>query len=107
MSLVSIIICIRHSNQLHIAHTVWFVHPFELPGHGLQDAATIIQELGDFSRDEKYPARMGARIAQVFSSTDLSIRARVEEVIISLDVERNGSCFTDGVESFIATGLKH
>ncbi|QRV91137.1 RNA-dependent RNA polymerase [Ceratobasidium sp. AG-Ba] len=51
----------------------------DLPGKGIQNAETIIKALGDFSRDSQYPARMGARIAQAFSSTDLSIT--VEEVI--------------------------
>ncbi|KAF8609453.1 RdRP-domain-containing protein [Ceratobasidium sp. AG-I] len=84
-----------YSSSALKTHTVWFVRPFDLPGRGRQNAATIIQALGDFSRDSKYPARMGARIAQAFSSTDLSIS--VEELIVSPDIERNGSCFTDGV----------
>ncbi|KAF8609423.1 RdRP-domain-containing protein [Ceratobasidium sp. AG-I] len=86
-----------YSSSALKTHTVWFVQPFELPGLGVQDAAAIIRKLGDFSRDEQYPARMGARIAQAFSSTDLSISATVEEIIVSPDIERNGSCFTDGV----------
>ncbi|KDN43471.1 hypothetical protein RSAG8_06060, partial [Rhizoctonia solani AG-8 WAC10335] len=40
---------------------------------------------------------MGARIAQAFSSTDLSISVSVEEILPIPDIERNGSCFTDGV----------
>jgi hypothetical protein len=79
-----------------IGHTVWFVRPFDHPEHGRQDASTIIAALGDFSRDSQYPARMGARIAQAFSSTDLSISASVEEILTIPDIERNGSLFTDG-----------
>ncbi|QRW05216.1 RNA-dependent RNA polymerase [Ceratobasidium sp. AG-Ba] len=84
-----------YSSSALKTHTVWFVRPFDLPGKGIQNAETIIKALGDFSRDSQYPARMGARIAQAFSSTDLSIT--VEEVIQIPDIERNGSLFTDGV----------
>jgi hypothetical protein len=78
------------------AHTVWFVHPFDHPQLGRQDASTIIQAIGKFSRDIQCPARMGARIAQAFSSTDLAVTATAQEVIKIPDIERNGSCFTDG-----------
>ncbi|CAE6470518.1 unnamed protein product [Rhizoctonia solani] len=79
------------------SHTVWFVHPFEDSELGPQSASTIINAIGDFSRDIQCPARMGARIGQAFSSTDLSVTVPAEEVIIMDDIERNGSCFTDGV----------
>ncbi|KAL5640970.1 hypothetical protein ACGC1H_001445 [Rhizoctonia solani] len=79
------------------SHTVWFVHPFEDPELGPQSASTIINAIGDFSRDIQCPARMGARIGQAFSSTDLSVTVPAEEVITMDDIERNGSCFTDGV----------
>lgn len=48
---------------------------------------------------------MGARIAQAFSSTDLSISASVDEIIPIPDIERNGSLFTDG-ESSILTPME-
>ncbi|KAG9100576.1 hypothetical protein FRC06_003955 [Ceratobasidium sp. 370] len=86
-----------YSSSALKTHTVWFVRPFDLPGKGRQDAATIIRALGDFSRDSQFPARMGARIAQAFSSTDLSISASVEEIQVVPDIERNQSLFTDGV----------
>ncbi|KAG8748541.1 hypothetical protein FRC10_003675 [Ceratobasidium sp. 414] len=86
-----------YSSSALKTHTVWFVRPFDLPGKGRQDAATIIRTLGDFSRDSQFPARMGARIAQAFSSTDLSISASVEEIQVVPDIERNQSLFTDGV----------
>ena len=104
MSLGFSFLFVANSTDFHLAHTVWFVRPFDLPGRGRQNAATIIQALGDFSRDSKYPARMGARIAQAFSSTDLSIS--VEELIVSPDIERNGSCFTDGMCHFISVVLR-
>ncbi|KAG8691097.1 hypothetical protein FRC11_006846 [Ceratobasidium sp. 423] len=88
---------LAYSSSALKGHTVWFVRPFDHPERGRQDAKTIIATLGDFSRDSHYPARMGARIAQAFSSTDLSISASVEEIISIRDIERNGSLFTDGV----------
>ncbi|CAE6521754.1 unnamed protein product [Rhizoctonia solani] len=88
---------LAYSSSALKGHTVWFVRPFDHAQHGRQDARTIITTLGDFSRDSHYPARMGARIAQAFSSTDLSISVSVEEIIPIPDIERNGSLFTDGV----------
>ncbi|CAE6419177.1 unnamed protein product [Rhizoctonia solani] len=88
---------LAYSSSALKGHTVWFVRPFDHPERGRQDAQTIIAALGDFSRDIQYPARMGARIAQAFSSTDLSISASVEEIQVIPDIERNGSLFTDGV----------
>ncbi|CUA73903.1 hypothetical protein RSOLAG22IIIB_01424 [Rhizoctonia solani] len=79
------------------SHTVWFVHPFEDAERGLQNTSTIVKAIGDFSRDIKCPARIGARIGQAFSSTDFSVTVPAEEVITTNDIERNGSCFTDGV----------
>ncbi|KAJ1311089.1 hypothetical protein OPQ81_009592 [Rhizoctonia solani] len=90
---------LAYSSSALKGHTVWFVRPFDHPERGRQDAKSIIEALGDFSRDSHYPARMGARIAQAFSSTDLSISASVEEIFPIPDVERNGSLFTDGVGS--------
>ncbi|KAG8697843.1 hypothetical protein FRC09_007614, partial [Ceratobasidium sp. 395] len=86
-----------YSSSALKTHTVWFVRPFDLPGKGRQDAETIIRALGDFSRDSQFPARMGARIAQAFSSTDLSISVTVDDLQIVPDIERNKSLFTDGV----------
>ncbi|KAG9124551.1 hypothetical protein FRC07_011159 [Ceratobasidium sp. 392] len=86
-----------YSSSALKTHTVWFVRPFDIPGKGRQDAATIIRALGDFSRDSHFPARMGARIAQAFSSTDLSISVNVEEIHTIPDIKFNESLFTDGV----------
>ncbi|KAF8760968.1 RdRP protein [Rhizoctonia solani] len=88
---------LRYSNSSLKSHTVWFVHPFNDPQHGLQNASTIITAIGDFSRDIQCPARMGARIGQAFSSTDLSVTVPADKVIAINDIERNGYCFTDGV----------
>ncbi|CAE6449490.1 unnamed protein product [Rhizoctonia solani] len=88
---------LAYSSSALKGHTVWFVRPFDHPEYGRQNAQSIIKRLGDFSRDSQYPARMGARIAQAFSSTDLSISASVEELLPISDIERNGSLFTDGV----------
>jgi hypothetical protein len=88
----------------NIAHTVWFVRPFNDPRRGPQNARTIIDAIGNFSRDIQCPARMGARIGQAFSSTDLSVTVSADEVITINDIERGGHCFTDGNQSMNSVG---
>lgn len=50
---------------------------------------------------------MGARIGQAFSSTDFSVTATVQELIKTPDIERNGFCFTDGMQNFWTLALTH
>ncbi|KDQ63790.1 hypothetical protein JAAARDRAFT_120957 [Jaapia argillacea MUCL 33604] len=84
-------------------HAVWFVKEFEDSHLGCVNATTIIRDLGRFDNlafDQKLiycPARYGARVSQAFTATDASISVEAEEVLMDNDVERNGSCFTDGV----------
>ncbi|TDL28673.1 RdRP-domain-containing protein [Rickenella mellea] len=86
-------------------HAVWFVTPFLESATGEEiDACTIIDRLGSFDNLEfdrrliYCPARYGARISQAFTTTDASITtAEIEEIIPIKDIERNKSCFTDGI----------
>jgi RNA-dependent RNA polymerase len=83
-------------------HAVWFVSPFHDSRHGYVDASAIIKSLGSFAvtYDPKLvycPARYGARISQAFTATDPSISVEIDEIFHENDIERNNSCFTDGV----------
>lgn len=67
----------------------------------LINADYIRQNLGDFEKVKRQPARYGARMAQAFTATDPSIVLKEEEIELIPDVEkvyRNELlCFTDGV----------
>lgn len=80
--------------------STWFCTEFEHQGK-LIDAAHIRENLGDFDRVKRQPARFGARMAQAFTATDPSIILRQEQIKSIEDIERkfNGElyCFTDGV----------
>lgn len=77
-------------------HQAWFVCPF-YKGDSLVTAASIRQRLGDFSKVIDIPARYMARVAQAFTSTRQSLTLLPSQIVRIEDVERNGSCFTDGV----------
>lgn len=80
-------------------HAVWFISPFE-GDEGRVDAESIRNNLGDFSRVIKCPARYGARISQAFSTTEPSITVEAEEMFAIPDKKPYyGSpfLFTDGV----------
>ncbi|OAV99452.1 hypothetical protein PTTG_06645 [Puccinia triticina 1-1 BBBD Race 1] len=85
-----------YSNSALKDHQAWFVCPF-YKGNELVTAASIRAKLGDFSKVIRIPARYMARIAQAFTSTRKSLTLRPSEVTRMADVERNDSCFTDGV----------
>ncbi|PLW53729.1 hypothetical protein PCANC_04470 [Puccinia coronata f. sp. avenae] len=85
-----------YSNSALKDHQAWFVCPFH-KGDELVTAASIRAKLGDFSKVIRIPARYMARIAQAFTSTRRSLTLRPSEISRMTDVERNGSCFTDGV----------
>ena len=84
-------------------HAVWFVSPFRHESKGMVDAPSIIKGLGSFADLEfdprliYCPARYGARISQAFTATDASLSVEVDELFTKKDIERNSSCFTDGV----------
>ena len=52
--------------------------------------------MGDFDKESYYPARLGARQSQTFTSTDPSIVLLPHQILEIDDVERKGYCFTDG-----------
>ncbi|KAG0152502.1 hypothetical protein CROQUDRAFT_35271 [Cronartium quercuum f. sp. fusiforme G11] len=76
-------------------HQAWFVCPFYKAS--LITAASIRDRLGDFSKVIHIPARYMARVAQAFTSTRKSLTLLPSQIIRIEDVERGGSCFTDGV----------
>jgi RNA-dependent RNA polymerase len=85
-------------------HSVWYIRPFfDLKAARIVNASRIIDDLGNFHNlvydraMSRCPARYAARISQSFTATDSSISTTVEEVFHIDDIERNGSCFTDGV----------
>ncbi|KAG2348348.1 RdRP-domain-containing protein [Suillus weaverae] len=61
-------------------HSVWFVTPFEDEDGKLLNAQSIRDNLGDFSKLHRQPARLAARWSQAFSGTDPSITLLPEEV---------------------------
>lgn len=85
-----------YSNSALKNHQAWFVCPFTQNGE-IVTAASIRAKLGDFSKVIRIPARYMARIAQAFTSTRKSLTLKPSEITRMADVERNESCFTDGV----------
>jgi RNA-dependent RNA polymerase len=94
---------LAYSNSALREHAVWFVSPFDHPQFGHVNAQSIIIGIGSFDNvtwDRKLmycPARYGARISQAFTATDASVSVEAEEILRMDDIERDGSCFTDGV----------
>lgn len=74
------------------------------------NADYIRQNLGDFEKVKRQPARYGARMAQAFTATDPSIVLEPMQINEIPDIERtyNGEtvCFTDGVGK-ISIALMH
>ncbi|KAG6333288.1 hypothetical protein ID866_5806 [Astraeus odoratus] len=86
-------------------HSMWFVRPFRDADGREWDANAIRNSLGDFSRLQHQPARLGARWSQAFSATDPSITVESNE-IRKIDDRKSplGTVMTDGC-SPISTGL--
>ncbi|KAL3419120.1 RNA-dependent RNA polymerase [Phlyctema vagabunda] len=78
------------------AQACWFMAAFKLADGTCVDARSVIQELGDFSMIRS-PAKCAARIGQAFSDTSHAIHCPDSALRITLDVERNGRVFSDGV----------
>ena len=87
-------------------HSVWFVRDFyDEENNCCVTAESIIKRIGTFEKlyyDPKLiycPARYGARVSHAFTSTDSSVSAEAEEVIILPDVMDSAGkwAFTDGV----------
>ncbi|KIK37017.1 hypothetical protein CY34DRAFT_26176 [Suillus luteus UH-Slu-Lm8-n1] len=82
-------------------HSVWFVTPFEDWDGNLLNAQSIRDNLGDFSKLHKQPARLAARWSQAFSGTDPSITLLPEEIDFHYPdrYSRSGGLMTDGCSS--------
>ena len=82
------------------SRSTWFCTEFEWEGVKV-NADYIRQNLGDFEKVKRQPARYGARMAQAFTATDPSIVLSPDQIIEIPDVEREYRgemvCFTDGV----------
>lgn len=93
------------------SRSTWFCTPFEWqpppdktgaqPAPLRITAAHIREQLGDFERVKRQPARYGARMAQAFTATDPSLTLQESQIEIINDVEKiyrgEKVCFTDGV----------
>ncbi|KAH7101546.1 RdRP-domain-containing protein [Auriculariales sp. MPI-PUGE-AT-0066] len=78
-------------------HSFWFVHAFKDTDGALHNAASIRADMGDFSADERCPARVAARMSLAFSGTDPSARLLPEERMQQPDIgEEGAACMTDG-----------
>ncbi|GBE85127.1 hypothetical protein SCP_0703130 [Sparassis crispa] len=86
-------------------HSVWFVTPFEDRNGQRQNAQTIRNSLGDFSRKQgrptlllRQPARLSARWAQAFSATDPSVTLRPDQIDLDFPdkISETGQLMTDG-----------
>ncbi|KAG2157651.1 RdRP-domain-containing protein [Suillus bovinus] len=82
-------------------HSVWFVTPFENENGKLLNAQAIRNNLGDFSKLHRQPARLAARWSQAFSGTDPSITLLPEEVDFCCPdrYSPSGGLMTDGCSS--------
>lgn len=82
-------------------HSVWFVTPFKDWDGKLLNAQSIRDNLGDFSKLYKQPARLAARWSQAFSGTDPSITLLPEEIDFHCPdrYSPSGGLMTDGCSS--------
>ncbi|KAG2139006.1 RdRP-domain-containing protein [Suillus clintonianus] len=82
-------------------HSVWFMTPFKGENGKLLNAQSIRDNLGDFSKLHKQPARLAARWSQAFSGTDPSITLLPEEVDFHCPDRHSpsGGLMTDGCSS--------
>ncbi|BGP17969.1 hypothetical protein JCM10213v2_006017 [Rhodosporidiobolus nylandii] len=78
-------------------HSAFFLAPFFDVDGKLVTAASIRASLGDFTKVIDIPARYMARLAQAFTATRPSLTLDKHQILAVADIERNGSCFTDGV----------
>ncbi|KAG8971334.1 hypothetical protein FRC05_011326 [Tulasnella sp. 425] len=88
---------LAYSSSALKEHAVWFCAEFMDDKGKTWNADTIRQSLGDFSHLERYPARYGARMSQAFTATEPGITLQLDEIVMTPDIKRNGSNFTDGI----------
>lgn len=96
---------LAYSNSALREHSVWFIHPFQLPSPRpsmpgiFVDGQFIRQSLGNFSNVIYQPSKYAARIAQAFTATDPSVKVTRDqwEEMEDLGDSDNGYLHTDGV----------
>ncbi|KAG8906415.1 hypothetical protein FRB99_006917 [Tulasnella sp. 403] len=88
---------LAYSSSALKEHAVWFCSPFYDDDGEYVDANIIRSSIGDLSHLEFYPAKYGARMSQAFTATEPSLTLTIDEITTMPDIERNGSCFTDGI----------
>lgn len=79
-------------------HAVWFISPFDHPIHGLVNAQSIRNGIGDFTGREvmKQPSKWATLIAQSFTPTNPSVRLRKDEWEQIDDIGLKPHVHTDG-----------
>ncbi|KAJ8589428.1 RdRP-domain-containing protein [Rhizopogon salebrosus TDB-379] len=78
-------------------HSVWFMTPFEDENGTVVNAASIRNNLGDFTKLYYQPARLAARWSQAFSGTDPSMALLPKEISHCPDIiSPSGNEMTDG-----------
>ncbi|EPQ61109.1 RdRP-domain-containing protein [Gloeophyllum trabeum ATCC 11539] len=88
-------------------HSVWFVSPYRDEAGVLMNAESIRTRLGDFSRIAYKPARLAARWAQAFSTSDPSVTLDDSQIRqIDDKIAQDGTCFTDGCGTISTESLR-
>ena len=78
-------------------HTFWFVRPFKDANGDSHTADTIRLGMGDFSKDERCPPRVAARMSLAFSGTSATSTLLPDERVQLPDIGGKGiACMTDG-----------
>lgn len=88
---------LAYSSSALREHAVWFMLPFEDSEGRIIRAQSIRDSLGDFSRDDKKPAKMAARMAQAFTATNPGVRILRKEWEEMPDLGTDPHLHTDGV----------
>jgi RNA dependent RNA polymerase len=77
-----------YSIRLLIVFKLWFVTPFMDSNNQMVDANVIRRAIGDFSGSLEYqPAKLGARLAQAFSTTERSVELSKKDIKIKKDIK--------------------
>ncbi|KAH0583595.1 hypothetical protein H2248_009216 [Termitomyces sp. 'cryptogamus'] len=77
-------------------HSLWFMSTFTHPDFGDVTPDKVRSSLGDFERVLKSPSMYGARLAQAFTSTVLTVLMSPEEWELVEDIGSKPYQFTDG-----------
>ncbi|EJD54733.1 RdRP-domain-containing protein [Auricularia subglabra TFB-10046 SS5] len=78
-------------------HSVWMVHPFTDTAGRRHSASTIRADMGTFTKDERCPARVGARMSLAFSATEPSGELLSSNRRMEPDIGGDGpACMSDG-----------